>query len=419
VAQYANQARLNIQLVPLAQRQGSTDLSIGKIRELSQKYANSGAEIRVNKARLRGLRIGATEEALEIKIFGPDIQRLNQYAGEIMERLRAIEGVTNLDTSLDLSRPELHIALDRAKLSDYGLSAEQVGNTIRTTLTGLVATPYTDARFGDDFDIRVIYDRDRFANAQAVGNIQLTSPSGFTVRLSEIAEIRAALGPVAIERENQTRLVRVVADALPGYSVGELAQQAKTALADYQLPGQYRLDIGGELESMRESNQALFSAALLAIFLVFGIMAVQFESLRDPLVIMFTVPFAIMGAVFSLSITGTPFSTVVFLGIILLIGVAVNNGIVMVDYFGTLRQQGRTVYEAVLAGSPTRLRPVLMTSLTTIVGLLPMSLGLGEGSEMLVPLGRSVMGGMSLSFLLTLFVIPAVYLIFNGGRIEE
>ncbi|MDR1113505.1 MAG: efflux RND transporter permease subunit, partial [Candidatus Margulisbacteria bacterium] len=140
----------------------------------------------------------------------------------------------------------------------------------------------------------------------------------------------------------------------------------------------------------------------------------------DPLVIMFTVPFAIMGAVFSLSITGTAFSTVVFLGIILLIGVAVNNGIVMVDYFGTLRrEQSKTVYEAVLAGSPTRLRPVLMTSLTTIVGLLPMSLGMGEGSEMLVPLGRSVLGGMLLSFLLTLFVIPLVYLIFNGGKIQE
>ncbi|MDR1114209.1 MAG: efflux RND transporter permease subunit, partial [Candidatus Margulisbacteria bacterium] len=254
VAQYSNQARLNIQLVPLAQRKGSTNISIDRIRELIKKYENTSAEIRVTKARLRGLRVGATEEALEIKIFGPDIQKLDQYAAEVMERLRALEGLTNLNTSLDLSRPELQIALDRAKMSNYGLSAEQVGNTIRTTLTGLVATPYTDTQFGDDFDIRVIYDRDRFVNAQAVGNIQLTSPSGFTVRLGEIAQISDALGPVTIERENQARLVRVVADAAPGYSVGKVSEQARAALADYQLPGQYRMDIGGELESMRESN---------------------------------------------------------------------------------------------------------------------------------------------------------------------
>ncbi|GBR76121.1 putative cation/multidrug efflux pump [Candidatus Termititenax persephonae] len=419
VAQYSNQARINIQLVSLARRRGSTNISIGKIQEILRKHAGSGAETRVTKARLRGLRLGATEEALEIKIFGPEIGKLSQYSEEVLERLRGIEGLTNFDTSLDLSRPELQIVLDRARLSNYGLSAEQVGDTVRTTLTGLVATPYSDRQYGDDFDIRVIYNREKFINAQAVGNILLTSPSGFTVRLGEVAQIEDALGPVRIERENQSRLVRVVADAAPGYSVGKLSQQAKEALADYQMPSQYRMDIGGELESMRESNQALFSAALLAVFLVFGIMAVQFESLRDPLVIMFTVPFAVMGAVFSLSITGTPFSTVVFLGIILLIGVAVNNGIVMVDYFGTLRRQGKSVYEAVLAGSPTRLRPVLMTSLTTIVGLLPMSLGVGEGSEMLVPLGRSVMGGMMLSFLLTLFVIPAMYLIFNGGKIPQ
>ncbi|MDR2430727.1 MAG: efflux RND transporter permease subunit [Candidatus Margulisbacteria bacterium] len=420
VAQYSNQARLNIQLVPKNKRRGSTDISIGKVREITRKHEAAGAEIRVTKARLRGLRIGATEEAVEIKIFGPDIGRLYAYAEEALERLRAIEGLTNLDISLDISRPELQIALDRAKMSDYGLSAEQVGNALRTTLTGLVATPYTDIRYGDDFDIRVVYGRENFNTRQSVGNILLTSPSGFAVRLSEIARISDTLGPVRIERENQSRLVRVVADAAPGYSVGKLSAQAREALSDYTLPGQYRMDIGGELESMRESNQALAAAAFLALFLVFGIMAVQFESLRDPLVIMFTVPFAVMGAVFSLSVTGTSFSTVVFLGIILLIGVAVNNGIVMVDYFGTLRRmQGLSVYQAVLAGAPTRLRPVMMTSLTTIVGLLPMSLGLGEGSEMLVPLGRSVLGGMLLSFLLTLFVIPAMYLIFNRGGIES
>ncbi|MDR1997980.1 MAG: efflux RND transporter permease subunit [Candidatus Margulisbacteria bacterium] len=415
IAQNSNQVRINIQLAGKEQRRGSTAESINKIRMLTRPYEEAGADVRVTRARLRGLRIGSTEEAVEVKIFGPEISRLNDYALEIMRRLGEIPGMTNLNISLDLSRPELQITLDRTKLGNYGLTARQVGETIRTTLTGSTASSYNDIHYGDDFDIRVIYDRDKYRSAAAVQDILISTPSGFTVRLGEIAAVTNAFGPVSIERENQSRLVRVLGDTAGGLSVGEAAVQAKKVLADLELPSPYRMEIGGEAESMAESNRVLFSAALLALFLVYGIMAVQFESLRDPLVIMFTVPFAVMGAILALFLTSTPFSMIVFLGLILLIGVAVNNGIVMVDYFGLLRREGRTVYQAVLEGSPTRLRPVLMTSLTTIVGLLPMSLGLGEGSEMLTPLGRAVSGGMLLSFLLTLFVIPSVYLIFNGG----
>jgi len=417
VNEYSNQAQINVQLKSRGKRKKSTVEFIKGARQIIKGHKSSGAEFKVVQSKLRGLRLGAAQEAVELKLFGPEIPRLRKYAAEIMARIEKVKGITNLNLSLDLSRPEMHIELDRKKMSDFGLSALQVGSALRATLYGSVATRYTDPRYGEDFDIRVLYDRDKFTGLDAVRNLTLQTPAGFAVRLGEIGKVTNELGPASIERENQSRLIRVLADAEPGISAGQLTAAVKQELAGYQLSEPYRLEIGGDAESMAESNRLMLTAAILALFLVFGIMAVQFESLRDPLVIMFTIPFALMGAIFSLVVTGTPFSTVVFLAIILLIGVAVNNGIVMVNYFGVLRrEQGKSVYEAVLEGAPTRLRPVLMTGISAIFGLIPLSLGLSEGSELLVPLGISVIGGMLLATLLTLFVIPSVYLIINPER---
>jgi CzcA family heavy metal efflux pump len=414
VSQNSNRASINIQLKDRSQRKVSTADFTNKVRALAKKYEQDGAVISIYRSRMRGMRLGATEEDVEIKLFGPEIPRLKEYAEQVMDRIRPIPGIVNLDTSLDISRPELQLFLDREKMSNLGLSAQRVGETVGATLNGVVATRFTDPRFQEDFDVRVIYEREKFPSLDAIRNILIYTPTGMAVRLGEIARPESGLGPAAIQRENQSRLVRVLADAAPGFSAGTVTEAARRALADFRLPEPYRLEIGGEAESIAESNRTLLAAALLAVFLVFGIMAVQFESLRDPLVIMFTVPFAVMGAIFSLTVTGTAFSSVVFLGIILLIGVAVNNGIVMVNYFGILRRDhGKGVYEAVIEGAPTRLRPVLMTGITTIFGLLPLSLGIGEGSEVLVPLGIAVIGGMVLATILTLFVIPSVYLIIN------
>ncbi|MFH1347236.1 MAG: efflux RND transporter permease subunit [Candidatus Margulisiibacteriota bacterium] len=417
VSQFSNRGHITIQLKDRGERNGTTANFEKKVRELAKHYEQDGAEFSIHRSRMRGMRLGAAEEDVEIKLFGPEIPKLKEYADEVMSRIKAVPGIVNLDTSLDLSRPELQITLDRQRMSDFGLSAQRVGETIDATLNGVVATRFTDPRYNEDFDVRVIYEREKFPSLDAVKNIMIYTPTGMAVRLGSIARLQSGLGPAAIERENQSRLVSVLADAAPGFDAGSVTDAARKALADFRLPEPYRMEIGGEAESIAESNRTLLAAALLALFLVFGIMAVQFESLRDPLVIMFTVPFAVMGAIFSLTVTGTAFSAVVFLGIILLIGVAVNNGIVMVNYFGILRRDhGKDVYEAVLEGAPTRLRPVLMTSITTIFGLLPLSLGIGEGSEVLVPLGIAVIGGMMLATILTLFVIPSVYLIFNSKR---
>ncbi|MEA3493046.1 MAG: efflux RND transporter permease subunit [Candidatus Margulisiibacteriota bacterium] len=417
VNEFSNRASIYIQLKPRGDRKISTPQFIKSLRQLIKKQKIPGANFKLTRSRIRGLRLGAAEEDIEIKLFGPDIVQLEQYAQQVMSIIKPVAGVTNLDTSLDISSPELHLIINRSKMSDFGLSARSVADTVRTVITGYSSTRYTDPHLGEDFDIRVVYDRRRLKSARDIRNIFLYPPSGVAVRLGEIGAVKSSFGPVSIEREDQVKVVRVLADVAPGFSVGPVTQSAQKALTDLKLPEPYRIEYGGEAESIAESNQALMAAALLAVFLVFGIMAVQFESLRDPLVIMFTVPFAVMGAIFALSVTGIPFSAVVFLGIILLIGIAVNDGIVMVNYFGILRREGgKGVYGSVLEGAPTRLRPVLMTSITTIFGLIPISLGLGEGSEVLAPLGVAVIGGMVLATVLTLFVIPSMYLIFNPER---
>lgn len=417
VNEFSNRASIYIQLKPRGDRKISTPQFIKSLRQLIKKQKIAGANFKLARSRIRGLRLSAAEEDIEIKLFGPDIGKLDQYAEQIIDIVKPVEGVTNLDTSLDISSPELHLSINRSKMSDFGLSAQLVADTVRTAITGYSSTRYTDPRLGEDFDIRVVYDRRKLKGVKDIENILLYAPSGVTVRLGEIAAVKSSFGPVSIERENQIKVIRILADVATDFSVGQVTRDAQKALADLKLPEPYRIEYGGEAESIAESNRALMATALLAIFLVFGIMAVQFESLRDPLVIMFTVPFAVMGAIFALGVTGIPFSAVVFLGIILLIGIAVNDGIVMVNYFDILRRdRGKGVYESVIEGAPARLRPVLMTSITTIFGLIPISLGLGEGSEILAPLGVAVIGGMVLATFLTLFVIPSMYLIFNPER---
>ncbi len=416
VSSYSNQIRFNIQLVDKNIRKKPTADFVKSLKPFLTKMMPKDAELKITRPRIRGMRIGSADESFEIKIFGPEISKLQQYSDDMISRLSSVEGLVNLDTSLNLSRPEIHITFDRKRLSDYGLSAASVGETVKANLTGVVATRFTDPKYEEDFDIRVIYQREMFSDIKKMRSMLIPTNSGMSVTLGDIASITSAFGPAEIERENRSRLVRVLGDA-QGVSVGQVTESAKKILQNFKLDEQYRFEIAGEAESIAESNRTLMIAALMALFLVFGIMAVQFESLKDPLVIMFTVPFAVIGAVLALAMTGTAFSAVVFLGIILLIGIAVNNGIVMVNYFGVLRSEyGKTIYEAVMEGAPTRLRPVLMTSITTIAGMIPISLGFGEGSEMLAPLGITVIGGLMMATVLTLFVVPSIYMIFNNSN---
>lgn len=415
VYEKANEADITIDLVKKSVRPVSTDNFIKKLQRSIKDDPVKGARIKVMKTPLRGIKKTSTSD-VDIRIRGHNLDRLFGLAKDVRSRISDVHGLGNLDISVDFSRPEIHIFLNRERLNDFGLSARDVTDVMRASVDGLVNTQFTDTERNVDYDIRVMADPFVINTKEAIEDTPLYPPSGVPVKLKEVARVKISEGPVEINREDQVRLIEVTGDAI-GVNVGKVTDEVRDRLKDLSLPDGYFLEYGGEEEAAKESNLQLLMVILLAVFLVFVVMAVQYESLIDPLIIMVTLPLAVMGSLFFLAITRTPFGATVFLGLILLVGIVVNNAIVLVEYINNLRKKGQlAVKEAVIEGASLRVRPILMTSLTTIIGLLPLAVGWGEGLEMLKPLAITVVGGLAVSMFLTLFVIPTVYTVFHGAR---
>ncbi len=275
---------------------------------------------------------------------------------------------------------------------------------------GSIPTRLTE---GDrEFDIRVRFDPGTMTTPGEMASLPLFPRSGAVIRLRDVAEVTESSAPQTIERENQNRLVRITGSVLPQvWSTGEAAAAAREALAGYAFPEGYTMRVGGGEEAIRENQRILLTVIGLAVFLVFAVMAVQYESLVNPLVIMAAIPLALIGVVAALLITGLPMSAPVMLGVILLAGIVVNNGILLVEYIEIRRRAGApNRKQAILEAAPLRVRPILMTTITTVVGMLPLALNPAEGAELMTPLAVSVIGGLIMATGLTLFVVPSFYL---------
>jgi len=412
VYEKANESDVAIELVKKSERPLPTPIFIKKLQKRLKDNPIPGAKIKVMKTPLRGIKKTSTSD-IDIRVRGYNLNTLFDIAKDIQGRIKGIEGLSNLDISIDFSRPEIHIFLKREKLNDFGLTAQKASDALRTSVDGLVSTQFTDKKLNVDYDIRVLADPLIVSSKEAIENTPLYPPSGVEVKLKEVADVVESEGPVQIDREDQVRLIEVTADAV-GKNVGKITDEIRKRLKDIKLPAGYFLEYGGEEEAAKESSQQLVVVIALAVFLVFAVMAVQFESLIDPLIIMATLPLSLTGAFLLLAVTRTPFGATVFLGLILLVGIVVNNAIVLVEYINNLRREKQlAVYDAVIEAVALRVRPDLMTNLTTIVGLLPLVFGWGEGLEMLKPLAIAVVGGMTVSTLFTLFVIPSIYTVFH------
>ena len=341
-----------------------------------------------------------------VKIFGHDLDMAEVLARQIAEKLKPIEGVVDVKTSFKEAAPELKVHLDRLRVTDLGLSTMQIGQAVSTSILGTVATRYREG--GDEYDIRVQLNRESRSTKEDIENILIMTPMGKQIPLRAIAEVNLSRTPQTIVREDQARMVSVNM-GVSGRTLSKVTSDVQKALREITLPHDFRIEIGGTAEEQQESFMYLGLAFLIAIFLTYMVMASQFESFLDPFIIIFTIPLSFIGVALALIITGTDLSVMALVGMVMLVGIVVNNGIVLVDYINQLRERGYELFDAIKQGGQVRMRPVLMTALTTILAMFPLSLGLGESGESWAPMARAVMGGLTVATVLTLLVIPVIY----------
>jgi multidrug efflux pump subunit AcrB len=413
----AGRGSLDIVLADGSERSLSADAWVRSLQEQIDARGFPGARIFVRPPRIRGLRTSASGSAVALSIQGDDLRELQRIAEDIQARVQGVPGLENLEPSAEEASPQLAIELDRERAGYLGLSVEYVGRALRTALDGTVATRFTSGN--QEYDLRVMFPRERFTSPEDVGSVALFpgGASAAPVYVRDVADVRNTLGPTSILRENQNRVFRLTGDVIAEVaSVGVVNDSIRARLAGIELPDGYGVVYGGEEEAIRENTRQLSIVVLLAIFLVFVVMAVQYESVVNPFVILLAIPLSLVGVGLALWLTGTPLSAPALLGVILLAGIVVNNAILLVEYAEQVRaRSGASRATAVVEAGAVRLRPILMTTLTTAFGMMPLALGLGDGSELMQPLAIAVVGGLSVSMLLTLFVVPSAYLILNEG----
>jgi HAE1 family hydrophobic/amphiphilic exporter-1 len=352
-----------------------------------------------------------------VQIFSHDFAVTETLSARIAEAVLKVEGVVQAEASIKATQPELKITPDRRRIADLGLSTTQVGSAITTSILGTVATMYREG--GDEYNIRVQLTEEARVSKEDLENILVMTPAGRQVPLRSLADISYSKAPREITREDQERVATLTLD-VSGRDLSSTTSDVEAVLRTIEVPSDVRLEISGAAKEQQESFMYLGLAALVAILLVYMVMASQFESLVDPLIIIFTVPLSLIGVMLGLVLTGTNLSVMSLVGVVMLVGIIVNNGIVLVDYMNQLRARGMGLFEAVEKAGLVRLRPVLMTALTTSLSLFPLALGLGESGESWAPMARSVMGGMTIGTLLTLLVVPVIYIVAeqSGQRVK-
>ena len=357
---------------------------------------------------------GGGASTVDIKVFGHDMNDAMTTAKELREKMSKLSTMRDAQLSREDLQPEVNVVFVRDKLSYFGMNSATAAQFVRNRIYGFECTKYRED--GDEYDIVVRYDEPFRESLEVVENITLYSATGQPVKLKEVARIEESFSSPTIERENRQRIVTVKGSVGANIALGDAVAEVNAMLADYETPAGITLDLGGTVEDQGDSFSDIMTLFALIIILVYIVMATQFESLAYPFIIMFTIPFAMSGVFLALWLTNTPLSLIALIGGIMLVGIVTKNGIVLVDYMNLLVERGSSVADAVIAGGKSRLRPVLMTSLTTILGMVPMALGIGEGSEIWQPMGISVVGGLLLSTLLTLFIVPSLYAMLEGRK---
>jgi len=403
-----NEAEIFVELKTLNERKRSSAEIVARLRREIPPYR--GAEVRfVDVGKL--IMLGGVEGGINIKIFGSDLETLRELSAQVLNRMKRVPSLYDFEFTYKQENPELRVLIDEERAARYGLTPAQIGEELRIASQGEVATLLRQR--GEEVDVRVSLRKEDVRSSRSLEGMTLVTPVGVTTSILQVADVEKGTGPVMIQREGRARYVGIGAN-YTGENLWQVSRKLKKALDDVLLPAGYFLEYGGEYERMVELFKTLGFALALAILLVYMVMAAEFESFLHPFIMMLTVPLGVIGALFALFVTGRTISLPSGIGGLILVGIVVNNGIVMIDYVNQLRGHGMDVTEALVKGCGTRLRPVLMTATTTVLGMLPMAVSRSEGAEIRSPIAIIAIGGLITATFLTLFVVPVFYSLLEG-----
>ncbi|MDD3268833.1 MAG: efflux RND transporter permease subunit [Syntrophomonadaceae bacterium] len=402
-----NKASITATLEDETDDRRSTDQIMEELRKSVVSVAGAKIEITKNTT-MRSM----TGDDISVEIKGDDLDTLKEISTEVADIVKGISGARNISNSLTDGDPEVKVNIDVDKAAMYNLTPVGIATEVKNVMNGIDATTFSDN--GEDIDVTLAY-KDANEDLKYLKDLTITNSNGAKIKLSDVATFGLDRSPVEIDRVDQVRQVSVTGD-IYGRDNNSVNQEIRTKTAELDLPDGYSINFGGANKQMQDSFSGLLTALILAIFMVYVVMAVQYESFFDPFIIMFTMPTAIIGAILSLAVTGRALSITSFLGIIMLMGIVVANAIVLIDYLKQLRDRGMEKNAAIIEAGRVRLRPILMTSLATILAMLPMALGLGEGGSTMAPMATVVVGGLLVSTVLTLVFVPVIYSIFDDWR---
>jgi CzcA family heavy metal efflux pump len=403
-------ANISVSLVPPDQRDRTVWEICNRLRP--KLLALPGGQIYVDPGGfLKFLLNFGSNAPIDVQVLGYEFDASNKLSQDIYQIVSSTSGATDVRISRDLNLPEARVIVDRIKAGSLGVNMADVANTVATGMSGTVASLYSDPKTGNQYNILVRLSEDYRNQVNDIKSLTVMGVGGKLVELGNIADVVMTNAPVQIDRQYQQRLVDITAN-VTGRDLGSVAQEIQGKLNQLQIPSGFQVKLSGNVEQQSKTFGALLLAFGLAIILVYMVMASQFQSLVDPFIIMFSVPLGMVGVIWMLFLTHTTLSVTSFEGVIVMVGIVVSNGILLIDYMNRLRKRGVELHEAVLRGGKTRLRPIFMTTFATILGLIPMALGIG-GETSQAPLAIAVIGGLTMSTFLTLIFVPTLYTVFE------
>ncbi|MCX6584094.1 MAG: efflux RND transporter permease subunit [Candidatus Aminicenantes bacterium] len=399
----ANLARIVVKLVDIDKRDISN-------KDAANRFIKELADIpnaRINVAAISMEHGGGSSAPIQFYLMGQDVDRLENIKNRMAAKIKGTPGLVNLTTSSRAGKPEIILLPDRKKLADVGLTVYDLAMALRGAVEGIEATRYKEA--GEEYDIRIVMNKDSVDTPEKVGNIAVVSPKG-VFRLSQLAQVNFSEGFSKILHNDKYKAIEFTANTAPGFVLGDVVKVVREKMSQIELPAGYKVQWGGDVEMMEEAIKDMLRTFLIAVLLTYMLLAAMLESLTQPLMIMGTVPMALMGVFVAMDLTGSTMNIISMLAIVMLVGIVVNNAILILDYTNILRREGRGVKEALIEACPTKLKPIIMSTVAIILGMIPMALGMGaSGREFRQPMGIVSIGGLVASTLLTLVVMPALY----------